>query len=77
MKKEFPEYILIKLRGANDYETDDKSNDDELQELTPLEAFKQVIHWELGDPAWADSIINWMEDCGFKIEEKANEIPNC
>lgn len=66
---ETPEYILQKLRQRNCLHIDDKSNDEEFNNMSPLDKLRDVTGWEIGSNDWADQFIEWANDCGFEINE--------
>lgn len=66
MNQNYPEYIMKKLREWDDLDVNDKSRDDELQELSPEEAFDRVLSYE-GIFGYRASILGWIEDI-FKVK---------
>jgi hypothetical protein len=66
---------LNTLREALGLEPDDESRDDEIKQMTAMDQFRLVMQWEFGDPTWAEQIKDWMEECGFDVQEIQKEGP--
>lgn len=64
-----PEHIMKKIRSAHGLDQDDSNRDDEFNKLSPNEKLKCIVGWEFGDEDWAEQILGWVEDCGYKIRE--------
>ena len=60
-----PEYILKKIRQRYDIDESDTSGDADIENMTPLDRFKEVCAWELGDRDWANQVLSWAKDCGI------------
>lgn len=58
-----PEYILKMLRGRRGLEQDDKSQDDSIKKMDPMNKLRECLGWKLGDPSWADTILRMAKDC--------------
>lgn len=65
MNQNYPEYILSKLREHYGLADDDTHMDQELQELSPAEAFEKVMEFE-GIIGFSSLILSWIEDI-YKI----------
>ncbi len=68
-KRQYPEYILKKLRQALlDLDENDTSRDAELNELTPNDAMDGVLKWE-GIIGYTSTITRWVKDIyGIDLE---------
>lgn len=66
MNQNYPEYILKKLRIFNGLEEEDKSRDNEFQELPPEEAFDQVMKFD-GIIGYRYTMLRWIADI-FKVK---------
>lgn len=64
-----PKHILTKLRQRAGLGSQDSSADAELHAMEPLDKLRNVIAWEIGDPAWADQFLTWAKDCGIQIND--------
>lgn len=64
---EIPEHILQKIRQREGLEKDDASQDDRILKMSPSMKLRRIVGWELGDGHWADTILEWAKDCGYKI----------
>ena len=62
-----PKHILLKLRQRQGLEETDDSMDEFFESRPPMWRLREVVGWELGDPGWADQIIQWARDCGVEI----------
>ena len=60
-----PIHILKRLRMRRDLDKNDTSMDQELNDLSPIEKLREIVAWELGDPNWADQILEWAKYCGM------------
>lgn len=63
-----PEHILKRIRQWNDLDENDTSMDEAFNKMSPLEALRVVIGWELGYDAWADRFFDWAKACGFDVD---------
>jgi hypothetical protein len=63
-----PENILKRLRQRKGFDENECWNDAELDRMSPMEKLREVAGWELGDPSWAGTFIQWAKDCGFEIK---------
>lgn len=61
MNQNYPENILSKLREYYGLEDDDTHMDQELQELSPSEAFEKVMDFE-GIIGYSGLVLRWIED---------------
>jgi hypothetical protein len=69
MENKYPENIMRRLRQREDLEPDDTSKDEQLNRLSPSEAFAGVCNWE-GLINYDFVIKGWIEDIyGFNIDE--------
>lgn len=66
---ETPIHIRKRIRQRFELDENDDSQDATIDSMTPQEKIREVVAWELGDPEWADIIIQWAKDCGMKIDE--------
>lgn len=57
------------MRQRLGLKSDDKSRDDHIERLVPIERLKLLCGWHLGDPAWAHQFLNWARDAGFEIPD--------
>lgn len=64
-----PEHILLKIRQRMDLGEDEGRLDHVINDMPPIQKLRAVIGWELGNPHWADVILEWARDCGFEISE--------
>jgi hypothetical protein len=64
-----PEYIISTLRARAHLSNYDKSKDEELRAMSPMDKLRNVIAWEIGDERWADQFITWAKDCGIQITD--------
>lgn len=62
----YPEYIMRKLRQRRDLEPDDKSEDKDINLMSPNEAFNEVCTWE-GLINYGSTIREWVSDI-YNIE---------
>ena len=65
-----PKYILKRIRKRFDLDSSDDSRDAEIESMTPHQKLREVVAWELGDPWWADSILQWARGCGIEVPEE-------
>ena len=70
MNQNYPEYILEILRERRGLEEDDKSIDEELQEMSPEEAFDEVVEWE-GLCGYSYWLLQCIQDI-FKVKLSSN-----
>lgn len=68
-KSRYPEHILHKLRMRKGLDETDTHLDHVLQLMPAEKALYERVAWDLGDGSWAETIITWARDCGYKIEE--------
>ncbi len=61
--------MMEMLRGRYGLEPDDTSKDDAIRELSPENAVRECVGWELGDPTWANRIAGFMKAVGAKPED--------
>lgn len=66
MNHNYPEHIMETLRQRIGLEEDDKSQDEELQMLTPQEALSECLEWE-GIHGYTSWILNVIRDT-FKVK---------
>lgn len=62
----YPENIMKDLRQREGLEPNDTSMDEELQQMSPNEAFDEVLMWN-GLIGYARTIKSWIEDI-YNIE---------
>lgn len=65
----FPPYIMEYLRQREGLKKDDTSKDEFINAMSSLEAFGEVLIWNLGHRGWPDTIIGWMKSCGVRTED--------
>jgi hypothetical protein len=67
-RKDMKERLHIgQMRQRLGLKPDDKSQDDRIEKMQPIDRLKLLCGWHLGDPAWAHQFLNWARDAGFKI----------
>lgn len=73
MSRKYPEHILQKLRQREGFDANDKSIDEQLNLLSPSEAFSEVCNWE--GLIYYDRIIKvWIKSIyGIDIDELVTE----
>lgn len=49
-----PEHVLMIIRQRLDLDEKDTSKDAEINAMTPIEKFRHIVGWELGDERFAD-----------------------
>jgi len=59
--KQYPEYILKKLRQRQGLIESDKSHDDQLNKMSPDEVFEECLEWE-GLINYHYILKNWTKD---------------
>ena len=57
----YPEYIMQKLRQRRDLEPEDKSEDEDINAMSPNEALDEVCMWE-GLIDYGSTIREWVSD---------------
>jgi lactam utilization protein B len=55
------------IRQRLGLKADDERRDRDIAAMNPIERFRHVCGWHLGDPHWADTMISWAKDCGIEI----------
>lgn len=63
-----PKHILKRIRKRLDLDEQDDSQDGYINQMTPHQKLREVVAWELGDPDWADTILQWARDCGMTVD---------
>lgn len=63
-----PLHIMHILRRRRDLQPSDASRDAELEALSPMDKLRELAAWELGDPSWAGTFMDWAKACGIKVE---------
>jgi len=58
----YPVYIMEFLRQREGLDENDSSQDEELNKLTPKEAFKDVCNWHGFTGGWDSVFKMWIED---------------
>jgi len=61
MENKYPEYIMKKLRQRRGLEEDDVKEDQDINTLSPSEAFDEVCNWE-GLINYGSTIKGWIND---------------
>ena len=69
MSKQIPEHILKIIRQRLNLGENDKTHDELIAEMSPMDRLRNVTGWELGGREWADTVINWANDCGMEIDD--------
>lgn len=62
--------VMRAVRQRMGLEPDDTSRDSEITSHTPTQLLRDVCGWHLGDPAWAETFLEWARGCGFVITTK-------
>ena len=70
MNQNYPEYILQRLKDRRDMDYEDKTRDDEFQNLSPREVLEELLEWE-GICGYTARILTWIEDV-YKIKLDQN-----
>ena len=52
---------------------DDTRRDDEIEKMSPHDRFRLLCGWNLGDPRWADTILDWAKDAGLRVSPRRDE----
>lgn len=60
-ERRYPENIMKRCRQRLGLDEDDTSRDDEINLLSPKEAFEECLIWE-GIIGYGDTILGWVED---------------
>lgn len=68
-----PKHILKRIRQRLDLDEDDGSQDARINDMTPYGKLRAVVAWELGDPDWADTVLQWARDCGVEARDNEDE----
>lgn len=71
MKRMYIEAMRGNL-GVKDNEND-ASQDARIEAMTPKQRLELICGWTFGDRTLAQQFINWAEDAGFKVTEKARK----
>ena len=45
----------------------DVSRDADIEQMSPTERLGLIAGWHLGHSGWEHTILNWVEDAGFKL----------
>jgi hypothetical protein len=64
------ETVKRAVRQRLGLDADDTSRDAEIESTAPMKLLRDVCGWHIGDPAWADSFIEWAKGCGFDVTQK-------
>jgi hypothetical protein len=59
--------ILQILRQRRDLDETDMSQDAKILAMPPIEKLEELFGWELGDPRWANVVLDWMKECGYQV----------
>lgn len=62
MERKYPENIMKYLRQREGLEADDSTLDDDLNNLSPSEAFREVCGWNGLLGGWDEQIKYWIEN---------------
>ena len=62
-----PNHILERIRQRYDLDENDSSLDAEIEKLSPIEKLREAVAWELGDPDWANQVLEWAKAVGIKV----------
>jgi hypothetical protein len=46
---------------------DDTSRDADIEKMSPKERLALIAGWHLGYRGWEHTILNWVQDAGFKL----------
>ena len=65
----YPNSVMRILRKRQGLKPNDKSMDDQLNQLTPMEALEEIAAWELGYDGWAETFVCWAESVGLEVKE--------
>lgn len=58
------------MRQRLGLEEDDASRDPEIEKMSPTERLGLIAGWKLGYSGWEHTILDWVEDAGFKLTPK-------
>lgn len=70
---QFNSFVIGVLRKRSGLDESDSSEDQEILDVTPEQAFREVCGWTFGDQRWAGDIIGWLRGCGFKPLEPKDQ----
>ena len=67
----YPEYIMKYLRQREDLNESDTSLDDQLNKMSPSNAFSEVLKWNGLLGGWDSQIKCWIQDIyGIDLDEE-------
>lgn len=55
------------MRRRLGLKAEDASRDADIEKMSPTERLGLVAGWQLGYRGWEHTILNWVEDAGFKL----------
>lgn len=64
--------LLQNLRQRRDLDETDMSQDAKILAMSPIEKLEELFAWEMGDDRWANTVIDWMRECGFTVTSEAS-----
>lgn len=59
--------LLQTLRQRRELDETDASQDSQILALSPIEKLEELFAWTMGDEEWANTVIDWMRECGYQI----------
>jgi len=67
MIQKYPDYMMKILRQRRGLNENDCSEDREIEIMNPISVVEECAAWILGDSAWANIFIQWIEDTGSRV----------
>jgi hypothetical protein len=61
---------IQEMRQRLGLQPDDTSRDVDIEKMSPTKRLSLLTGWHLGYDGWEHTILNWVEDAGFKITPK-------